>query len=191
MGIVLKRSLPALLIALLLCAPAEAHASSQPRVEAKAPGTGLLRSVTVRLTDPKSGAPIDGAEITAIATMTKPHLMSTPPVRFRPEGGGRYMSRVQFEMRAPWTVTMRVTGRDFAPLFSTFLVDTNATSPDSGFRLVSPQPADGDRWILVGLLVSIAVAVLGAVGAFFLWRRQGSRPPPAPAASPVDRAHGT
>jgi hypothetical protein len=192
MGIVIKRSLPALLIALLFCPPAAARASEQPRVEVKTPGDGLIRSVTVRLTDPESGAPIDGAAITAIATMTKPHLMSMPPLQFRPEGGGRYVSRVQFEMRTPWTVTMRVTGRNFAPLFSTFVVDANAPSPDSRFRLVSPQSSDGDGWILAGLFVSIAVAVLGTISAFFLWRRQRPKPERSAAAAPVDGpARGT
>ena len=185
MGIVIKRSLPALLIALLLCAPAAARAAEPPRVEVKAPGSGLIRSVTVRLSDPDSGAPIDGAGVSAIAMMTKPHLMSMPPLHFRPEGGGRYTSRTQFEMPAPWTVTLRVTDRDFAPLFSTFVVDASTASRDDGFRLVSPQASGGDRWILVGLFVSIALTVVGAAGALLLWRRQRPSAEPA-AAAPID-----
>jgi hypothetical protein len=188
MGIVLKRSLPALLIALVSCAPAAAHAAQQPRVEVKAPGNGLIRSMTVRLTDPDSGAPIDGAEVTAMATMTKPHFMSMPLLRFHPDGGGRYQTRVRFEMRAPWTMTMQVTRGDLAPLFTTFQIDANTANPGDGFRVVYPPASNGDGWILLGLVVSIAVALLGAITAVLLWRRQRREAKSATPAARIDDA---
>ena len=175
-GRALRRSLPALVIVLAFCAPAAARAA-EPRVEVKTPGSGLIRAVTVRLTDPSSGAPIDGAHITAIATMTTPHLMSMPPIDLRAEGGGRYASRVQFEMRAPWTVTMQVAGRGFAPVFSTFKVDARTRDTDQAFHVLNAPPGES-RWIEVGLVVSIALGLIGAVGALLLWRsmRAGAAP---------------
>jgi len=165
---------------LALCAPAAARAA-EPRVEVKAPGNGLIRAVTVRLTDPNSGAPVEGARITAVATMTDPHLMSMPPIDLRAEGGGRYASRVQFEMRAPWTVTMRVAGTGFAPVFSTFKVNARTRDTDQAFHVLNAPPGES-RWIEVGLVVSIALALLGGAGALLLWRRQ------RPAVVPVEDA---
>jgi hypothetical protein len=192
MGVVLRRSLPALFFVLLWCAPAEARATPQPRVEVKAPGTGAIRSVTVRLTDPDSGAPINGADVTAIATMTKPHLMSMPPLHLRPEGGGRYASRVRFEMLSRWTVTMRVARRDFVPFFSAFDVDAKTSSPDDAFRVVGPQGSGESPWIRRGFLASMALAVLGGLAALLLWRRQRPKAKPAMPAAPADGgAHGT
>jgi hypothetical protein len=181
-----RRSLPALAAVLALCAPAAASAA-EPRVEVKAPGNGPVRAVTVRLTDPKSGAPVDGARITAIATMTHPHLMSMPPIELSAEGGGRYGSRVQFEMRAPWTVTMRVAGRGFAPVFTTFEVDARTRDTGQSFRVVSAPPGES-RWIEVGLFVSLALALLGGAGALLLWRRQRAGTAPADAHTPSSEA---
>jgi hypothetical protein len=75
---------------------------------------------------------------------------------------------------------MRVAGRGFAPVFSTFKVDARAPDTDQAFHVLNAPPGES-RWIEVGLVVSIALALLGGAGALLLWRRQ--RPAVAPAAA--------
>jgi YtkA-like len=156
------RRAPLLIAALVLVCQAAAHAASgpTPRIEFEAPGTGPIRTLTVRLKD-ANGAPISGASVTATATMTTPHLMSTPPWHLHPAGRGVYKAQVFFAMLANWTVTVRASGRNVAPSSSKVAVDTfppkqrvskPALAPTKGGHIAAEVLAGGVALVLAGVL---------------------------------------
>ena len=110
------RSALALLLATLAAAvsagPVLAHSGgkAQPRIAAAATGPGLVRVLTVRVTDVDGGAPIGGARVEAVAEMTGAHTMRLAPWILREDRPGLYRARVTFPMPASWRLSLRVSG---------------------------------------------------------------------------------
>lgn len=99
-------------IAVVLSAVSDEDEQAEPRIAATVSGHGLVRPLTVRLTDLDSGKPISGATVTASAGMTRPHVMTTQPSRLRQTGAGMYKARLSLFMAGDWTIRIGVTGKD-------------------------------------------------------------------------------
>ena len=98
---------------LVVAGTALAHrgGKAEPRIAAGvSQGSGLLRFITVRLTDIDQGTRISGAIVTAAAEMTEPDLMRTAPWRLGQTSPGIYRARVRFPMAAEWSVRIDVLG---------------------------------------------------------------------------------
>lgn len=123
----LRAVLAALLAAALTFPPvALAHESgrAEPRIAAAvAGGPGLVRTVTVRLSDLDSGAPVTGARVTVTATMTDPHRMRLLPWPLEERRPGVYSARVRFAMPARWTLSIEASGPDVVTARSSLAVD--------------------------------------------------------------------
>ena len=120
--------------ALVIVAPAGAHEGdkAEPRIAARLSGEGLVRPLTVRLTDLDSGDPVSGANVTASAAMTRPHVMTTQPTRLRSAGKGRYKARLSLFMAGDWTIRIGVTGDDVVAARAELPVKIRLASPGSG-----------------------------------------------------------
>jgi hypothetical protein len=102
-----------LVLALGAAPAAEAHSGgkAEPRIAAGLSGTGLSRTLVVRLTDADSGDPIEGATVTAAPSMSVPHTMQLAPQQVPSTGVGTYAGKLQFLMPAVWTVRIGVSGQ--------------------------------------------------------------------------------
>jgi hypothetical protein len=103
--------------ALVVAGAAAAHTGgkAEPRIAAKIGSRGLVRPLTVRVTDLDSRDPISGATVTASAAMTSPHAMSTIPGRLQETRPGLYRTRMTLFMPGRWTVSIKVEGDDVVP----------------------------------------------------------------------------
>jgi hypothetical protein len=99
-------------IAVVLSAVSHEGGQAEPRIAATVSGRGLVRPLTVRLTDLDSDEPISGATVTASAEMTRPHVMTTQPSRLRQTKTGMYEARLSLFMAGDWTIRVDVTGKD-------------------------------------------------------------------------------
>jgi len=100
-------------LAVLVVAPvALAHkgGKAEPRISAKASGTGYSRTVVVRLTDIDDRDPILGATVNVSGQMVKPHVMTLAPRPLPEISPGTYRGQYLFIMRGDWTVNIEVTG---------------------------------------------------------------------------------
>lgn len=98
---------------LVVAGTALAHSGgkAEPRIAAAvSQGSGLLRVITVRLTDIDQGTPVSGATVTAAAEMTDPDVMRTAPWRLGQTTPGIYRARARFPMAGDWSVRIDVTG---------------------------------------------------------------------------------
>lgn len=130
----MKRALAALagaLAAAVAPAPALAHVGgkAQPRIAAATTGSGLVRTVTVRVTDVDGGDPIRGASLIAVAEMTASHTMRLAAWTLRETEPGRYRAQVRFPMRADWRLSLRASGSNLVTATSTLPVDLEETAP--------------------------------------------------------------
>jgi YtkA-like len=146
----LAAGLVALLPALVFVPAALAHSGgkAEPRIAAKVGGSGLVRPLTVRLTDVDDGDPISRATVTASAAMTFPHEMSTLPGRVRPVGGGVYKARLALFMPGKWTVKIGVSGKDVTSASADLPVDVtvgSSGSPSAGPGLTTLPTALADN----------------------------------------------
>lgn len=167
-------TLAAAVVAGFAAAPAGAHegGKAQPRIAAGVSGAGLVRTLTVRLTDVDSREPVPGATVTATAEMTEPHTMTLWPWTLaeqrRPPG--IYRARVRFPMAARWTVLIAVTGKEVVAARSQLPVTTRSSAAAGG-----PPPPSSTLEVLPTRLedhleerdlLSIAVLWLHALFAF-------------------------
>lgn len=145
-----RRLLPWLLAALAvgaLAPAAGAHTGgkAEPLIAAKLSGqTPFLRIVTVRLTDVDDpDAPIAGATVTVVASMTAPdHRMSTRPAALAEVRPGLYRGRLRFLMGGTdWTVRIRVGGDEVVPASAKLVtfVDPEGLTPAAP---APPPPAE-------------------------------------------------
>jgi YtkA-like len=152
--------LVACLAALVLAPSAFAHegGKAEPRIAAKFPGDGLVRPLTVRLTDLDSGDPIPGATVTASAHMTRPHVMTTLPSRLRQAGTGVYEARLSLLMPGDWTIRIGVTGKDVVPASAELPVKVRVASGSGGSGGdVTPLPTRLDDTLTDRDYVTMAV----------------------------------
>jgi len=131
------------LAALTLPWAAAAHegGKAEPRIAAAvADEGGLVRVVTVRLTDVDGGEPVPGATVTATAEMTDPHLMRLAPWPLTETEPGVYQARVQFVMPAPWELTIEASGNDVVGATSRLTVDIEPAGAPLGPPISQPAP---------------------------------------------------
>lgn len=116
----------ACVVGLLAAAPAAAHegGKAEPRIAAAVRTEGgLVRMLTVRVTDVDSGDRVRAARVVASAEMTRPHVMSTAPVRLDEAAAGVYRARLEFLMGGRWTVVIGVGGNNVVPATARLPVD--------------------------------------------------------------------
>jgi hypothetical protein len=100
--------------------------------------------------------------------MTVPHVMSMPPWRLHPRGGGRYSAHVLFWMLARWTVTVHVARRGAAAATSRLEVDTRppvSRASASKLRLRASKNGIGPGLLAAAAAVGVVVIAL-ALGVF-------------------------
>ena len=117
--------LAALALAVVPAAHAHSGGKAVPRISAVVAGKSMTRDITVRLTDADDGDPIDGANVTVAASMTRPHVMSLAPEPLPATGSGTYGGRIQLLMPATWTIRIGVSGKEVVPASAS--VETKAT----------------------------------------------------------------
>lgn len=91
-------------------AGAHSGGKAQPRVTASLAGSGLVRTLSVRLVDVDGREPIEGAQVAAGLVMRSPHVMRLVPQRLREARPGTYRARLRFLMPARWRVEIDVSG---------------------------------------------------------------------------------
>ena len=84
---------------------------AEPRIAAGLAGSGLSRTLTVRLTDIDSKKPVKGATVVATPRMGEPHGMAVGDVRLDEVSPARYRGVVRFPMEGRWTIAITVTGK--------------------------------------------------------------------------------
>ena len=111
----------ALLLALVVAPVAAGHSGgkAEPEIAAALSGKGLTPDLVVRVTDVDSGDAVDGATVTAAASMTVPHTMQLAPVTIPQTGPGRYEGRIRLLMPAEWTFRIAVAGENVAAASAT------------------------------------------------------------------------
>lgn len=122
-GVVLLMALVALVVAPV--AGAHSGGKAEPRIAASVSGSGLERTVRVRLTDIDDGDPVEGASVTVAASMQRPHPMELAPVQLAESGGGRYAGDLTLVMPAVWALRIEVSGEHVETASAT--VRTRAT----------------------------------------------------------------
>jgi YtkA-like len=141
------RQLAALFSALLVVAAAPAVAAAheggkaEPRISAQAQGSGVNRTLVVRLTDLDSGKPIRGATVDVKTTMTRPHFMTLLP-RTIPESSrpGVYRLPYTFVMPGDWKAEFEVSGKKVVGAKASLDVPV-AVAAGTGSRAAPNQPA--------------------------------------------------
>ena len=105
-----------LAIALVLSAAGAATALAADRakasVDCKAAGAKFAYDCTIELSNARSAAPLEKAEVTVGADMpSMPMVHNVKPVLAKPTGKpGEYEARVQLEMFGDWAVRLKVEG---------------------------------------------------------------------------------
>jgi hypothetical protein len=99
---------------LLACAatPAAAADRASAAVACKAAGEDLTYDCTIRLTNRRTGAPIEKAQVTVGADMpSMPLAHNVPPVSAsETPTPGEYRARIGLEMLGDWALRLRVAG---------------------------------------------------------------------------------
>lgn len=92
------------------CAPSPS-ATVAAEVTCAPEGSALRQRCRVRLTDRRSGRPIEGARVTLHADMpSMPLAHSVRPVTAAPAGPGTYQGTLELEMAGRWVVAARIAG---------------------------------------------------------------------------------
>ena len=165
----------ALTAALVLPATALGHENgkAQPRIAAAlSGGDGLVRTLTVRLTDLDSGDVIEGAEVSAFAQMTRPHVMRTAPWALTERKPGTYRARVQFLMAADWDVRIDVRGSDVVAATSELPIEITRVESAGGDPAAGGlDSAQGDGSALTPLPTQLDEAITSrdAASIAILW----------------------
>jgi len=101
-------------VVLLVCAAAPAGAVDRARaaIACKAAGEDFVFECTIRLTNRRTGAPIEKAQVTVGADMpSMPLAHNVPPVTAGETAtAGEYQARVSLEMLGDWALRLRVAG---------------------------------------------------------------------------------
>lgn len=88
--------------------PASTASAGNAQVSAHALGKGYDRIVVIRVTDKKTGAPLDGASVTGQPTMTCPHLMPLAEKNLHEASEGTYKGDFNLIMQGQWTINIVV-----------------------------------------------------------------------------------
>ena len=165
-------------------ASAHVDGKAEPRIAAGIAGTGLTRTLTVRLTDLDGGGPISGATVTATASMPSPHVMRLAPWDLPPVEAGVYRARVRFVMPADWKVSIDVSGDAVVAASSTLEVPIESGAGEvpesSGVAVLPTRLADDvtgrDVWTIVVLWLHAISAVGWIVGVIVMAAALSARP---------------
>jgi uncharacterized membrane protein len=98
---------------LVAASPAAAHrdGKAEPRIAAGlSDEAGLVRTLSVRLTDRDSGDPVRGATVVAVGEMPG-HGMETPRVRLSEVRPALHRARITFLAAGDWQIRITVSGR--------------------------------------------------------------------------------
>jgi hypothetical protein len=116
MGSAMTHRFPAFVLVaaafLLAASPAGAHreGKAEPRIAAGlSDEAGLVRTLTVRLTDRDSGDPIRGATVVAVTELTGGSL-ETPSMRLSEVRPALHRARITFPDAGPWRIHIMVSG---------------------------------------------------------------------------------
>jgi hypothetical protein len=95
------------------CKPQEIGPSAgNANVEGRAPGKGYARQIVVRVTDKKSGAPVQGAKVSVRGEMDCPHFMPLYQKNLREARRGTYTGDYQLIMQGHWTFHVVVRSKE-------------------------------------------------------------------------------
>jgi YtkA-like protein len=83
-------------------------AAGNSNVDARALGKGYQRTLVVRVTDKKSGAPVHGARVSVRGTMDCPHFMPLYQKDLRESTTGTYKGDYQLIMQGHWIFSVVV-----------------------------------------------------------------------------------
>jgi uncharacterized membrane protein len=124
----------ALVAAALLIAAGAAGAhrdgEAEPRIAAGlSDEAGLVRTLTVRLTDRDSGDPVRGATVAAVAELTGGGL-ATPSVRLSEVRPALHRARITFPDAGPWRIRITVSGEKVVNARAALLVQIEAVEND-------------------------------------------------------------
>lgn len=120
-------------------AVAHTGGKAEPRIAAKATGSGYSRVVTVKLKDVDNGTPISGASVSVAGQMTSPHTMSLIPHDLPEVGQGTYRGQYPFIMRGDWNINIEVTGKKVETANAELPIRVGGGAP--------PPPTSGSREI--------------------------------------------
>lgn len=103
----------------------------RPRVSVSVKAVGQWRRlVTLRLTDNRSGKPIRGATVTALASMNRPgHSMTLARKRLLENKPGSYSAEIQFVMVGAWTVKITAGRPESGPASVRLRIDIPQDEP--------------------------------------------------------------
>ncbi len=93
-------------------APAYAADRAKAAMTCSAYGTQFAYDCTVDVTNARTGAPVDGANVVLGADMpSMPMVHNVPPHPFKATGKpGQYAARIQLDMHGAWAIKLRITG---------------------------------------------------------------------------------
>jgi hypothetical protein len=130
---------------LLVCAAAPADAADRARaaIACTAAGGDFIYECTIKLTNRRTGAPIEKAQVTVGADMpSMPLAHNVPPVSASETArAGEYQARVTLEMLGDWALRLRVAG----PLEDQLVEVLNFTEQGSGPPNRAKASKPGDR----------------------------------------------
>jgi hypothetical protein len=139
------RRLAASLGVLLGCAAAPAGAADRARaaIACKAAGEDFVYECTIRLTNRRTGAPVEKAQVTVGADMpSMPLAHNVPPVSASETArAGEYQARVSLEMLGDWALRLRVAGPVEDQLVEVLNFSERGSGPPSRAKASKP----GDR----------------------------------------------
>ena len=103
------------IIAAFVCATATAAlAADRAKVamSCSAFGNKFAYDCTLDVTNARTGAPVEGANVVLGADMpSMPMVHNVPPHEFKPTGKpGQYAARVQLDMHGAWAIKLRISG---------------------------------------------------------------------------------
>jgi len=130
-------------LALLTAAPALAADRATVAVSCVPAGSSLVFDCTFRLTNARTGAPLDGAELTVGADMpSMPLAHNVRPVAAKPTGApGEYTARLELEMTGDWALRIKVGGPLRDQLVEVLSFTEDAAGPPAR-KAGRPRPGD-------------------------------------------------
>jgi hypothetical protein len=103
------------------CTPGKASpAAGNANVEGQALGKGYARHIVVRVTDKKSGAPVQGAKVSVRGTMDCPHYMPLYQKDLREAAAGTYKGDYQLIMQGHWIFSVVVRSKESGSTTASF-----------------------------------------------------------------------
>jgi hypothetical protein len=137
-------AVPMMVGALAVLAAGTAHAAdrAQAAITCKPAGVSLAYNCTVKLTNARTGAPLEKAQLFVGADMpSMPLAHNVPPATAKATGApGEYHALVVLEMHGDWALRLKIGGPVRDQLIEVFNFSPQAVGPPVR-KAVSPDPA--------------------------------------------------